>query len=213
MRTAKGRRLSSTRWLERQLNDPYVAAAKERGLRSRAAFKLEQMDEKFGVLKNAATVVDLGAAPGGWSQIVAERCHSRGKGDMRIIAVDLQEMEPVPGVRFLQMDFTEPQAAETIKVVLGGEADCVLSDMAAPATGHKQTDHLRIVALFEAALEFAVTVLRPGGSFVAKVLQGGTEHRLLSEMKKSFQTVRHFKPDASRTDSAEIYVVGLGFRG
>ncbi len=213
VRTAKGRKLSSTRWLERQLNDPYVALAKERGYRSRAALKLEQIDDKFGILKGGHTYVDLGAAPGGWCQVIAERVLSTDRAKTsKVVAVDLLATDPIPGVDFLQLDFMEPGAEERILNVLGDQADCVLSDMAAPATGHKQTDHLRIIALCEAAYEFAKTVLRPGGSFVAKVLQGGAEDDLLNDLKKRFQSVRHVKPAASRADSAEMYVVATGFR-
>lgn len=206
VKTAKGRKTSSTRWLQRQLNDPYVEAAKRRGYRSRAAFKLIGIDDKCGLLKEGARVLDLGAAPGGWSQVAVERA---GAGN--VFAVDILPMEPVPGAQTLQLDFLEPDAPERIRALLGGPVDVVLSDMAAPATGHKQTDHLRIMALCEAAFEFAKEVLAPGGAFCAKVLQGGTEQQLLGEMRRCFAAVRHVKPEASRAESAEMYVVATGF--
>jgi 23S rRNA (uridine2552-2'-O)-methyltransferase len=209
VRSAKGRSLSSTRWLERQLNDPYVAEAHKRGYRSRAAFKLAQIDDKFAILRPGARVVDLGAAPGGWSQVARERC-----GDAaRIVALDLQEMEPLPGVVVLHGDFGEEAVQARVREALGGPADVVLSDMAAPATGHAQTDHLRIMRLAEEAYAFAAEVLAPGGAFVAKVLQGGSEATLLAALKRAFAKVRHVKPPASRADSAELYLVATGFRG
>ena len=209
VRSAKGRSLSSTRWLERQLNDPYVAEAHKRGYRSRAAFKLAQIDDKFAILRPGARVVDLGAAPGGWSQVARERC-----GDAaRIVALDLQEMEPLPGVIVLHGDFGEPAVQARVREALGGPADVVLSDMAAPATGHAQTDHLRIMRLAEEAYAFAAEILAPGGAFVAKVLQGGSEATLLAALKRAFAKVRHVKPPASRADSAELYLVATGFRG
>lgn len=221
VKTAKGRRLSSTRWLRRQLNDPYVAEARRLGLRSRAAFKLMELDDRFHFLKPGARVVDLGAAPGGWSQVAAERLGAEKKGT--VVAVDITEMDPLPGVDILHLDFLDDDAPGHIIEALGGGegrnrhqnqlADVVLSDMAAPATGHAATDHLRIMALAEAALDFAVRILAPGGAFVAKVLQGGTELDLLNRLKKNFKTVRHAKPPASRADSAEMYVVAQGFRG
>jgi 23S rRNA (uridine2552-2'-O)-methyltransferase len=212
VKTARKRSLSSTLWLERQLNDPYVAQAKRDGYRSRAAYKLIEMDEKHHLLRPGQRIVDLGAAPGGWSQIAARRVGSaEGKG--AVIGIDLLEMEPVPGVEFTVMDFNDADAPERIKEMLGGPADGVMSDMAANATGHKQTDHLKIVALAELAVEFAREVLAPGGFFVAKVLQGGTEHTLLAELKRDFTQVRHVKPAASRADSAELYVLATGFRG
>ncbi len=216
VKSARGRTTSSTRWLERQLNDPYVEAAKKAGYRSRAAFKLIELDDRFHFLFSGARVVDLGAAPGGWSQIAAERTSGKSaakKESSHVLAVDIQDMETIAGVNFLKLDFLDTQTPEQVERSLGGKVDVVLSDMAAPATGHKQTDHMRIIALCEAALDFAGHVLRPGGSFVAKVLQGGTERDLLMMMKKSFSSVRHAKPKASRAESAEIYVVAQGFKG
>jgi len=211
--TAKGRSVSSKRWLERQLNDPYVAAARDRGLRSRAAFKLVEIDDKARFLKPGAVVVDLGAAPGGWSQIAAERVRA-GEGRGRVIALDLTAMDPLPGVTVLQRDFLEPEAVAALLRALDGEkADAVLSDMAAPASGHRQTDHLKIMALADAALDFARQVLKPGGTFLCKVLRGGTERELLEGMKRDFAAVRHVKPKASRSDSAELFVLASGFRG
>ena len=213
VRTARGRRPSSTRWLQRQLNDPYVGQARAEGYRSRAAFKLAEIDERFGLLKSGMRVVDLGAAPGGWSQ-VAVRAVGAAEGKGQVIAVDLAPIEPIVGVQALHMDFTEPEAPERIGAHLrGGAADAVLSDMAAPATGHARTDHLRIMALCEAALDFAEDVLTPDGAFLAKVLQGGTEKPLLERLRANFRTVRHVKPAASRPESAELYVLAQGFRG
>ncbi|MDJ0944205.1 MAG: RlmE family RNA methyltransferase [Kiloniellales bacterium] len=214
LRTARGRKLSSTRWLRRQLSDPYVAEAGRLGYRSRAAFKLIQMDERYGLLRPGARVVDLGAAPGGWTQVAVERVGERG----RVVGLDVSEMEPVAGAEILRGDFLEEDCLERLTVLLGGApgegvADAVLSDMAAPATGHRPTDHLRIVALAEAALDFAEAVLAPGGCFVAKVLQGGSEPELLKRLRLSFRRVHHVKPLASRADSAELYVVATGFRG
>ena len=209
VKTAKGRKLSSTNWLRRQLNDPYVQKAKAAGLRSRAAFKLLELDEKFGLLKKGGRVVDLGAAPGGWTQAAVEKTGPKG----RVVGVDITPMEPIAGAELLTGDFLEPETVEAVRAALGGPADAVLSDMAAPAMGHKQTDHLKIMALCEAAFHFAQEVLAPGGVFIAKVLQGGTEAALLAEMKGCFETVRHAKPQASRAESAEIYVVATGFRG
>jgi 23S rRNA (uridine2552-2'-O)-methyltransferase len=209
VKTAKKRSLSSTLWLERQLNDPYVARAKREGLRSRAAFKLIEIDDKHRFLKPGAKVLDLGAAPGGWSQVAAKRVGPGGK----VAAIDVLEMDPILGVEFAQFDFLDPSAPDRLKAMLGGAADVVLSDMAANATGHRKTDHLKIVALVEAAAAFAAEVLRPGGTFLAKVLQGGTEGALLAELKRSFATVKHIKPAASRADSAELYVLAVGFRG
>lgn len=212
VKTARKRTLSSTLWLERQLNDPYVARAKREGWRSRAAFKLIEMDERYHLLKPGMRVVDLGAAPGGWSQVAAKKVKSEeGKG--RVVGIDLLETEPIPGVEFTVMDFNDADAPERLKAMLGGPADAVISDMAANATGHRQTDHLRIVALAEMAAEFALEVLAPGGFFVAKVLQGGTENELLARLKRDFATVRHVKPESSRKDSAELYVLATGFRG
>ncbi|MCP5374380.1 MAG: RlmE family RNA methyltransferase [Hyphomicrobiales bacterium] len=213
VKTAKGRKTSSTRWLQRQLNDPYVAEAQRLGYRSRAAFKLIELDDRFRFLKPGQRVVDLGAAPGGWTQVLVDRVRAGHPGGGRVVAIDVSEMEPVPGAEILHRDFMDPDAPAALKAALAGPADAVLSDMAAPATGHPATDHLRIMALCEAALEFAGEVLAPGGAFVAKVLRGGTENDLLVAMKRDFATVRHAKPPASRADSAEAYVVALGFRG
>lgn len=213
VKTAKGRRLSSTRWLERQLNDPFVKAAKEAGYRSRAAFKLAEIDDRFGLLKPKMRVLDLGAAPGGWSQIAAQRCRSE-PGQETIIGVDVAEMEAVPGVLLAQLDFMDQDAPERIAALVGtAKLDVVMSDMAAPASGHKQTDHLRVVGLCEAAFDFARQVLRPDGSFIAKVFQGGTEGQLLRELKTQFSDVRHVKPKSSRAESPEQYVLARGFRG
>jgi 23S rRNA (uridine2552-2'-O)-methyltransferase len=213
LKTAKGRKLASTRWLQRQLNDPYVGEAKRRGYRSRAAFKLAEIDDKHHLLRPGMTVVDLGAAPGGWSQIAAQRTKlMAGKG--RVIAVDIGEMEPISGVEQLRLDMTDADAPERIRVALGGKlADMVLSDMHAPATGHKATDHLRIMSLVEAALDLAEEILAPGGSFLAKVLQGGASRDLVARLNRSFAKVRHVKPKASRAESAEMYVLATGFRG
>jgi 23S rRNA (uridine2552-2'-O)-methyltransferase len=208
----KGRSVSSKRWLERQLNDPYVARAKAEGLRSRAAFKLAEIDDRHHLLKSGRSVVDLGAAPGGWSQVAARRVGAdEGRG--RVVAIDLLPMEPIAGVAFAQLDFLDSVAPARLREMLGGPADVVLSDMAANATGHRRTDHLKIMALAEAAADFARAVLKPGGAFLAKVLQGGTEASLLADLKRDFATVRHVKPGASRTDSAELYVLATGFRG
>ncbi len=211
VKTAHKRCLSSTMWLDRQLNDPYVAEAKKRGYRSRAAFKILQLDEKFHFFKIGGRVVDLGAAPGGWTQVAVDRVHSAdGRG--KVIGIDLQAVEPIPGATIIQLDFMDPSAPDRLKELLGGEADVVLSDMAAASTGHAQTDHLKIIGLAETALAFAIEVLAPGGTFIAKVLQGGATNELLAPLKKHFSTVKHVKPEASRKDSAEIYVVALGFR-
>jgi 23S rRNA (uridine2552-2'-O)-methyltransferase len=214
VRLKKARSLSSSsqKWLQRQLNDPYVARAKREGWRSRAAFKLLEIDDKLKLLKPGLRVVDLGAAPGGWSQIAAQRVKAtEGRG--KVVAIDLLEIDPIPGVDFAQLDFLKDEAPDQLKQMLGGEADVVLSDMAANTTGHRATDHLRIVGLVELAIDFARQVLSPGGAFVAKVFQGGTENTLLAELKRDFTTVRHIKPQASRADSAELYVVATGFRG
>jgi 23S rRNA (uridine2552-2'-O)-methyltransferase len=208
VKTAKGRKLSSTRWLERQLNDPFVAEARRLGYRSRAAFKLAALDDRFHFLDPGTRVLDLGAAPGGWSQIAVARI-GRGK----VVGVDLLPIEPIPGVTLLQGDFLDEEVEKNLRAALGGAPDVILSDMAAPATGHAPTDHLRIVALVEAAYDFARSVLAPGGAFVAKVFQGGTERELLDRMKHDFASVRHAKPPASRAESAEVYVVAQGFRG
>ncbi len=213
VRTAKGRKASSTRWLERQLNDPYVQAAKREGYRSRAAYKLMEIDDKYGFLTPGCVVVDLGAAPGGWCQIAARRVCA-GKVAGFVLGVDLLEFDPLPDVTLLQADFMEEGALTLIDGILDGrKVDVVLSDMAASATGHKQTDHIRIVSLCQAALEFAEHALVPGGAFLAKVLQGGTERALLEKLKRGFASVAHVKPDASRADSAELYVLAQGFRG
>ena len=211
VKTGKGRKLSSKLWLERQLNDPYVARAKREGYRSRAAFKLAEMDDKARFLKKGARVIDLGAAPGGWSQVAAMRVGAPGQG--RVVAIDLLPMEPVAGVDFVQLNFLNHTAPDKLKGMLGGGADVVLSDMAANATGHRKTDHLKIMALVETAFEFAREVLAPGGTFLAKVLQGGTEGALLAALKRDFATVKHVKPPASRSDSAELYLLATGFRG
>ena len=213
VKTAKHRKLSSTRWLERQLNDPYVAQAKREGYRSRAAYKLIEIDDKYRLLKPGDTVIDLGAAPGGWAQVAAQRVKA-GEGGGMVVAIDLTPIDPIPGVTFLNADFMDNKAPDALIDALGGRRPAtVLSDMASPATGHKQTDHLRIMALCEAALDFAVQVLTPGGAFLCKVLQGGTAAELLDGMKRNFQVVRHVKPKASRADSSELYVLATGFRG
>jgi len=208
LRTAKGRTVSSTRWLERQLNDPYVKRAKAENYRSRAAYKLLELDERFGLLKGLKAAVDLGIAPGGWSQVVRRRAPQA-----KVVGIDLLPTDPIDDVIILQMDFMDEVAAEKLKQALGGPADLVLSDMAANTVGHPQTDHLRTMALVEAGLEFAKEVLRPGGAYVAKVLAGGTDNQLLSELKRHFSTVKHAKPPASRKDSSEWYVVAQGFKG
>jgi 23S rRNA (uridine2552-2'-O)-methyltransferase len=212
VKAGKGRSVSSRQWLERQLNDPYVARAGREGFRSRAAYKLTEIDDKHHLLKRGARVVDLGAAPGGWSQVAAKRT-SAADGKGRVVAIDVLDMAPIAGVDFLQLDFLDPQAPETLKALLGGEADVVLCDMAANATGHRKTDHLKIMALAEAAAEFAREVLAPGGAFLCKVLQGGTEAALLAALKREFASVKHVKPAASRADSAELYLLATGFRG
>ena len=209
LKTAKGRSVSSTRWLQRQLTDPYVAEARAQGYRSRSAFKLAQMDDKFGFLKPGVRVVDLGAAPGGWCQVAMERCGDRAS----MIAVDLAEMEPLPGVECVTGDFHDAAVQAQVAAALDGPAEVVLSDMAAPSSGHAGTDHLRIMTLAEAAFDFAEEVLAPGGVFVVKLLQGGAEAELLGRLKRAFAKVRHVKPSASRADSAELYLVATGFRG
>jgi 23S rRNA (uridine2552-2'-O)-methyltransferase len=211
VKTARKRSLASTLWLERQLNDPYVAQARRDGYRSRAAYKLLEIDEKYRLFKPGGRIVDLGAAPGGWSQVATARTHAR-EGRGHVIAIDLLEMEAIEGVEFLRMDFHDPQAPSLLRDALGGPADGVLSDMAANATGHRKTDHLRIVGLAELAADFACKVLAPGGFFLAKVLQGGAEGELLARLKRQFATVRHVKPKASRADSAELYVLATGCR-
>jgi 23S rRNA (uridine2552-2'-O)-methyltransferase len=202
----------SARWLERQLNDPYVAQARREGYRSRAAYKLLEIDDKYKVLKRGECIVDLGAAPGGWSQVAAARVGSH-EGRGRVIAIDLLALDPIEGVEFRQMDFHGRKAPDQLREWLGGLADGVLSDMAANATGHRKTDQLRIVGLVELAADFASEVLTPGGFFLAKVLQGGAEGELLARLKREFATVRHVKPKASRADSAELYLLATGFRG
>lgn len=209
VKTARGRKNSSTRWLQRQLNDPYVAQAKADGYRSRAAYKLLEMQEKFELIKQGDCVVDLGAAPGGWCQVAAKIVGKKGK----VVGIDLQEMDFIDHVTLLQHDFMAEDAPELLYEALGGrKPDVVLSDMAAKSTGHAPTDHLRIIALCEVAFHFAKECLAEGGSFAAKILQGGTESDLLTELKKSFRVVKHVKPPASRKDSAEMYVVATGFR-
>jgi 23S rRNA (uridine2552-2'-O)-methyltransferase len=212
VKAGKIRSLSSKLWLDRQLNDPYVGRAKREGFRSRAAYKLIEIDDKQHLLKSGARVVDLGAAPGGWSQVAAKRVGA-GEGRGRVIALDLLEMPPIPGVEFIHLDFLETAGPGRIKDLLGGPADVVLSDMAANATGHRKTDHLKIMALAETAADFACEVLAPGGAFLCKVLQGGTEAALLAGLKREFASVKHVKPSASRSDSAELYLLATGFRG
>jgi 23S rRNA (uridine2552-2'-O)-methyltransferase len=217
VKTAKGRKLSSTLWLERQLNDPYVARAKRDGYRGRAAFKILELDDKYGFLKPGARVVDLGCAPGGWCQVAVVRVNSLGQNPKkavgRVLGVDLQEVEPIAGADIHLQDFLEDGADQKVKDWLGGPADVVMSDMAAAASGHKGTDHIRIIALIEAALEFAFDVLEEGGTFVAKVLAGGAEAQMQTVLKKRFQKVANVKPPASRSDSSEKFVVAQGFRG
>ena len=224
VRTGGKRKLSSKLWLERQLNDPYVAKAKREGYRSRAAYKLIEIDDKYHLLKPGMTVVDLGAAPGGWSQIAARRVGAaegkgrregkeKDKGEGRVIAIDLLEMPEIPGVRFAQLDFHAADAPERLKAMLGGGADLVMSDMAANTTGHRKTDQLRIVGLVEIAAAFASEVLNPGGAFLAKVFQSGADAELLTQLKRDYASVRHVKPAASRQDSSERYVLATGFRG
>lgn len=208
LRSAKGRKVSSTRWLERQLNDPYVKRAKAEGYRSRAAYKLLELDEKFGLLKGVKAVVDLGIAPGGWSQVVRRRAPAA-----RVAGIDLLPTDPIEGVAILQMDFMDEDAPARLKEALGVDADLVVSDMAANTVGHPQTDHLRTMALVEAGMEFAAEVLRPGGAYVAKVLAGGADNNLVAQLKRHFTTVKHAKPPASRKDSSEWYVIAQGFKG
>ncbi|MEA3016269.1 MAG: rRNA (uridine2552-2-O)-methyltransferase [Sphingomonadales bacterium] len=208
VRTAKGRKVGSTKWLERQLNDPYVKRAKAEGYRSRAAYKLIELDDRFGVLKGVRRVVDLGVAPGGWTQVVRKRAPLA-----RIVGIDLLPTDPIDGADLLQLDFMAEEAPQRLREALGGEADLVLSDMAANTVGHPQTDHLRTMGLVEAALDFAVEILRPGGAFLAKVLAGGADHQLVAELKRRFSSVKHAKPPASRKGSSEWYVVAQGFKG
>ncbi|WP_310468988.1 RlmE family RNA methyltransferase [Sphingomonas sp.] len=208
IRTAKGRKVSSTRWLERQLNDPYVKRAKADNYRSRAAYKLLELDERFGLLRGVKAVVDLGIAPGGWSQVVR-----RTTPAARVVGIDFLPTDPIDGVTILQLDFMDETAPARLREALGGPADLVLSDMAANTVGHPQTDHLRTMGLVEAGLEFATEILRPGGAFVAKVLAGGADNNLVAEMKRHFTAVKHAKPPASRKGSSEWYVVAQGFKG
>jgi len=208
LRTARGRRASSTRWLERQLNDPYVRRAKAENYRSRAAYKLLELDDRFGLLKGVKAVVDLGIAPGGWSQVVRRR-----SPQATVVGIDLLPTDPIEGVAILQMDFMADDAPVRLKEALAAPADLVLSDMAANTVGHQQTDHLRTMGLVEAGLDFAIQILRPGGAYVAKVLAGGADSALVSEMKRHFATVKHAKPPASRKDSSEWYVIAQGFKG
>ncbi len=209
VKTTKARKASSNRWLERQLNDPYVRAAKTQGYRSRAAYKLMELDDKFHVLKKGARVLDLGAAPGGWSQVAAARIGASG----RVVAADILEIEPLGDVVIFKADLLAADTPEQLKGALGGPADLVLSDMAAPTTGHRATDHLRTMALFEAALDVSDDVLKPGGAFIGKVFQGGATGELLTRVKKSFRAVKHVKPPASRSESVELYLVATGFKG
>jgi 23S rRNA (uridine2552-2'-O)-methyltransferase len=208
VRTARNRSASSTRWLERQLNDPYVRRAKAENYRSRAAYKLLELDQRFGLLKGVGAVVDLGIAPGGWSQVLRRRVPKAS-----VVGIDLLPTDPIDGVEILQMDFMDEAAPGKLKAALGGPADLVLSDMAANTVGHPQTDHLRTMALVEAGLEFAKEVLKPGGAYVAKVLAGGADNQLVAELKRHFATVKHAKPPASRKDSSEWYVIAQGFKG
>ncbi len=217
VKTAKGRKLSSTLWLERQLNDPYVIRAKKEGFRGRAAYKILELDDRYGFLKPGGRVVDLGCAPGGWCQVAVERVNALGQNPKKpvgtVLGVDLQEVEPIPGAEIHQLDFLDDDADEKVKGWLGGRADVVMSDMAASASGHKATDHLRIVALVEAALAFAFDVLEDDGTFVAKVLAGGAENEMQVLLKRNFRKVANVKPPASRSDSSEKFVVAQGFRG
>lgn len=217
VKTARGRKLSSTLWLERQLNDPYVRRARAEGYRGRAAFKILELDDKYGFLRPGARVVDLGCAPGGWCQVAVARVNAlgekAGKPVGKVLGVDLQEVEPIAGAEIHQLDFMADGADQQVKDWLGGKADVVMSDMAAASSGHKATDHLRIVALCEAAAALAFDVLEPGGTFVAKVLQGGAEGQLQAELKRRFEKVVNVKPPASRSDSSEKFVVATGFRG
>jgi len=216
VKSAKGRKTSSTRWLQRQLNDPYVEEARKLGFRSRSAFKIIELDDRFHFFKPGQRVVDLGAAPGGWTQVTVDRVNALGtkKGPVgKIVGIDLQEMEAIPGATLLTHDFMEDDAPDLLKEALGGPADIVMSDMAAASTGHTATDHMRIMGLLEVALEFARDVLAPDGVFLCKVLKGGTENELLVNMKRDFKTVKHAKPPSSRQDSSESYVIAQGYRG
>jgi 23S rRNA (uridine2552-2'-O)-methyltransferase len=209
VKTARGRKPSSTRWLQRHLNDPYVQAAKDAGYRSRAAFKLIELDARFELFKGVRRMLDLGAAPGGWSQVALKRLAPNAV----VAAVDITELQPLAGVTALQLDALDMESLPAMRTALGGQADLLLSDMAAPSTGHTGTDHIRVMALCGAALDIAEVILAPDGAFVAKVLKGGTERQLLDRLKRGFAKVRHAKPPASRADSAEVYVVAQGFRG
>jgi 23S rRNA (uridine2552-2'-O)-methyltransferase len=209
LKDEKRRTASSRAWLERQIRDPYVLRARREGLRSRAAYKLTEIDDKFRLLRPGARVVDLGAAPGGWSEVAARRVGASG----RVVAIDVLDMKPIAGVELVKLDFLDETAPGRLKMLLGGKADVVLSDMAGNTTGHRQTDHLRIMALAETAAHFAREVLDAGGSFLCKVLQGGTEAALLADLKRDFSTVKHVKPAASRSESAELYLLARGFRG
>jgi 23S rRNA (uridine2552-2'-O)-methyltransferase len=208
VKTKRGRKSSSKRWLDRQLNDPYVHAARSKGYRSRAAFKLLELDTKFKLLKKGARILDLGAAPGGWTQIAVERAGDTGK----VVGMDILPMEPIPGAILMQLDMRDDKTPAILKELMGGPADLVLSDMAAPTTGHRQTDHLRTVALLELALETAEDVLKPGGAFIGKAFQGGASGELLARIRKRFTDVKHVKPPASRAESVELYLVALGFK-
>ena len=208
LKTAKGRKTSSTRWLQRQLNDPYVAESKKQGYRSRAAFKLIELDEKYKFLGRGKTIVDLGCAPGGWTQVAV----SRNKGSGQVVGLDILETTPIEGATLIRQDFTEADAADKLKDLLNGEADIVMSDMAANTIGHKQTDHLRTIALVELAYTFAKEVLKKDGIFIAKVFQGGAEGTLLNDVKQNFKKVSHFKPNASRKESPETYLIATGFK-
>jgi 23S rRNA (uridine2552-2'-O)-methyltransferase len=212
VKTAKRRTASSTRWLERQLNDPYVARAQAEGYRARSAFKLIELDDRYRLLVPGKRVVDLGAAPGGWSQVAVARTQSTAAKPL-VVAIDYLPMEPIAGAVILQQDFLDAKAPDAIRAALGGQADVVLSDMAAPTTGHRATDHIRTIALCDAAAEFAATILKPGGDFVAKVFRGGAEGELLARLKRDFATVHHVKPPSSRQESVELYMVAKGFRG
>ena len=212
VKSAGRMKLSSKLWLERQLNDPYVAQAKRDGYRSRAAYKLLEIDDKYHLLKPGLAVIDLGAAPGGWSQIAAKRTRA-AEGRGKVVAIDLLEMGEIPGVTFAQLDFLDNSAPEKLREMIGGGADVVMSDMAANTTGHRKTDQLRIVGLVESAAQFASEVLKPGGTFVAKVFQSGADATLMTQLKQDFASVKHVKPAASRKDSSERYVLAMGFRG
>lgn len=212
VKTARGRKISSTRWLQRQLNDPYVERARRDGYRSRAAYKLLELDELFHVLKPGRKVVDLGAAPGGWTQVAVQKVKAGSPKGGKVIAIDISAMDPIDAAAILHLDFLSEEAPDALKAALGGYADVVLSDMAAPSCGHQQTDHIRIMALCEAAFEFASEVLSPGGAFIAKILRGGAESQLLQAIKQQFTVVKHVKPAASRADSAEMYIVATGFK-